>query len=299
MKIHGANDVRQTELHTAELLVPEPSAFEIELAIEKLISHVSPDIDQIPAEFIKAGGRTIRYEIHKLLISIGNKEELPDAWKESITVPIYKRGGKTDCSNCRGISVLPSMYTILYNILLSRLAPYAEEIIGDHKCGFRRKRSVTDHIFCIRQILEKKWKYNKAVHQHFRDFKKACDSFRREVLYNILIEFGIPMVLESLIKMCLPETYSRIRVDKNLSDMFPIRNGFTQGDALSSLLFNYALDYANRRVQVNQDVLKLNGTHQLLGYADDINPLQTKRRLLYLRPSAYRAVNTFHLGYKN
>jgi hypothetical protein len=60
------------------------------------------------------------------------------------------------CSNYRGISLLSTTYKILSNILLSRLTPFAEEIVGDHQCGFRRNRSTTDHIFCIRQILEKK-----------------------------------------------------------------------------------------------------------------------------------------------
>jgi hypothetical protein len=106
-------------------------------------------------------------------------------------------------------------------------------------------------MFGIRQILEKKWEYNEAVHQLFIDFKKAHNSVRREVLYNILIEFGIPRKLVRLIKICLSETYSRVRVGKNLSDRFPIRNGLKQGDALSPLLFNFALEYAIRRVQVN------------------------------------------------
>jgi len=70
------------------------------------------------------------------------------------------------------------------------------------------------------------------VHQLFIDFKKAYDSVRREVLHNILIEFGIPMKLVRLIKMCLNEKYSRVRVGKNLSHMFPIRNGLKQGDYL-------------------------------------------------------------------
>ena len=61
---------RQEEIHTSEPLVPEPSAFEVELAIEKLKNHKSPSIDQIPAELIKAGGRTIHCAIHKLIISI-------------------------------------------------------------------------------------------------------------------------------------------------------------------------------------------------------------------------------------
>ncbi|MDR0288736.1 MAG: hypothetical protein LBH78_01620, partial [Rickettsiales bacterium] len=78
------------------------------------------------------------------------------------------------------------------------LIPYAEEIIGDHQGGFRRNRSTTDHIFCIRQTLEKKWEHNEAVHQLFIDFKKAYDSVRREALYNILTEFGIPKKLVSM-----------------------------------------------------------------------------------------------------
>jgi len=73
--------------------------------------------------------------------------------------------------------------------------------------------------------------------------------------------------------MCLTETYGRVRVVKNLSGMFPIRNGFKQGDALSPLLFNFAFEYAIRRVQVIQDGMKLNGTHQFLVYADDDNIL--------------------------
>jgi len=91
------------------------------------------------------------------------------------------------------------------------------------------------------------------VHQLFIDFRWAYDSVRREVLYNILIEVGFPTKLVKLIKMCLSETYSRVRVGKHLSDVFRIRNGLKQGDALTPLLFNFALEYAIIRVQVNQD----------------------------------------------
>jgi hypothetical protein len=99
---------------------------------------------------------------------------------------------------------------------------------------------------------------------------KAYDSVRREVLYNILIEFGIPMKLVRLIKMCLNETYSIKSV--NIYN-FPIQNGLKQGDALSPLFFNFTLEYTIRKVQENHVGLKLYGTRQLLAYADDENLL--------------------------
>ena len=92
--MHGDNYVRQTEIRTGEPLVPQPSASEVEIATEKLKRHRSISTDQIPAELIKAVGRKICSEIHKLINSIWNNEELPQQWKESIIVPIYRKGNK-------------------------------------------------------------------------------------------------------------------------------------------------------------------------------------------------------------
>jgi hypothetical protein len=84
--------------------------------------------------------------------------------------------------------------------------------------------------------------------------KKAYGSVRREVLYNILIEFRIPRKLDRLILMYLNETYSTVHIGKYQSDKFPMQNGLKQGDALSPLLFNFALEYAIRRVQSTRKV---------------------------------------------
>jgi hypothetical protein len=90
LNVHGVNDVRQTELHTAEPLVSEPGTLEIEMAIEKLKRPKLPGIDRIPSDLIKAVCRTIRSEIHKRICSIWNMEELPEQWKEWIIVSIYR-----------------------------------------------------------------------------------------------------------------------------------------------------------------------------------------------------------------
>ena len=112
------------------------------------------------------------------------------------------------------------------------------------------------------------------MHRFFIEFEKPYDSVMREVLYYILIEFGIPRRLVRLIEMCLNETYSRVWVDTHVFVMFHVKNYLKLGDALSPLLCNSALEYAIRRVQINQDGLKINGTHQLLVYADDANTLE-------------------------
>jgi hypothetical protein len=93
----------------------------------------------------QGGCESLLSATHKLINSNWNTEELPDQWKESIIVPIHKRGDKTDCNNYRGISLLLTSCKIVSNILLSKLSAYKDEFIGDHQCGFRCNRSTKLH----------------------------------------------------------------------------------------------------------------------------------------------------------
>jgi hypothetical protein len=102
LNVHNVSDVRQIEVHTADLLVPRPGCLEVEIAIAKLKNYKSPGSDQSPAELIQAGGEILLSAIHKLINSVWNKEELPDQWK----------GDKTDCNNYCEISLLPTSYKV-------------------------------------------------------------------------------------------------------------------------------------------------------------------------------------------
>jgi hypothetical protein len=248
--------------------------------------HRSLGSDKILVELIRAGSNTLCCEVHKLIGSVWDKEELSQWWKESIIVPdvrfevftavmiqvkvlwvmtlcsvvvgckrfrgpccLHLQGEwrehgplktsafyrnttwhhnpedpnlhyctfyKTDCSNYTEMSLLATAYKILPNILLSGLTAYIVEIIGYNRYGFGCNKSTTDQIFWICQILEKKWEYYETVYQLYVDFKEACHLVRREVLYSIFIDCGMPTKLVSPMKMCLNETYIKVCIGRNL-----------------------------------------------------------------------------------
>jgi hypothetical protein len=121
------------------------------------------------------------------------------------------------------ISLMKKCYVVFYLIWCTQ--EYIDEIIGAHQCGFWFNRWTTDQILCICQILEKKmgikWDSTLAINR-LQDFSEEGTIV---VLYNILIEIGIPMKLVRLIKMCLNETYSKVHIRKHLSDSFSLQNG--------------------------------------------------------------------------
>jgi hypothetical protein len=129
--------------------------------------------------------------------------------------------------------------------------------------------STADQIFYIRQVLEWVWRNNGTVQQLFTDFKKTSDSVRREALYNIVIEFGIPRKLVVPIKICLNETCCTIRITKNLSEKSNVVNGLKQGHTLSQSQLCFGI--CHQEVQENQEGLILNEVHQFLAYADNVN----------------------------
>ena len=124
--------------------------------------------------WLKQGVEKFTVRSINLLVLFGIRRNCPRSGRSQSLLPVYEKGDKTYCtSNYRFISILPTAYKILSSILLSRLTPCAQEIIGDRQYGFQCNRSTTEHVFYICQTLEKKWEFIGAVHQLFIDFKRA------------------------------------------------------------------------------------------------------------------------------
>lgn len=132
-------------------------------------------------------------------------------------------------------------------------------------------KSTTDQLFTLRQILEKTWEFNISTYQVFVDFKQAYDSIDRGTLLATMADFEIPQKLISMVHCTLSHTWCQVGVQSAMSESFETVTGLRQGDSLSPMLFNIALEKAIRNSQIESTGNIYYKSIQLLGYADDLN----------------------------
>ena len=209
--------------------------------------------------------------MYELVRQIWEKERISEEWKETIIVPIHKRGDRDRCENYRGIALGNAAYKILSNITLGKIKPYIEKVMGDYQNGFRDGRCVTDNIFASRIINEKLWEYNESVQYLFIDFQKTYVSIHREALWKCMKELKIPTKLINMCKTCVQKTISAVRIEGTLSSFFENKTSLKQGDPLSPILFNLALQKAIHGIKMVSSGIKIAKEQlSILAYADDI-----------------------------
>jgi hypothetical protein len=147
----------------SEVEVEEITIDDVEKAIRNLKNNKAAGTDGIRSELIKYGGYNLLNRISDLVRKIWKEERIPEEWKETIIVPIHKRGDTDKCENYRGITLGNAAYKILSNIILEKIKPYIEKITWGYQNGFRDGRSVKDNIFTLKIINEKMWEYNQCT----------------------------------------------------------------------------------------------------------------------------------------
>ena len=119
------NDEQEREqVHAIDIEIEEPTLDGVKRAIQKLKNNKTPGIDNISAELLKNGGQTLEFQMHRLILKIWRKEEIPMDWDTGIIIPVHKKGDKSVCGNYRGITMLSVCYKVLTIIIKEKLEPY-------------------------------------------------------------------------------------------------------------------------------------------------------------------------------
>ena len=175
--------------------------------------------------------------------------KIPADWKVGIIVPIFKKGDKRECRNYRGITLLSTPSKVYEQILQKKLVRQSDEVMEQSQSGFRKGRSINDHIFTLKQIAEKSLHRNIEVYQAFIDLEKAFDRIPRTKIRSTLEKRNVDNKLIAAIMSLHDNNSNYVRTDNMQSEAFTVNSGLRQGGVLSPTLFNLVLDEAIKQTR--------------------------------------------------
>ncbi len=195
---------------------------------------------------------------------------IPEQWKHSNIIVIFKKGDRHKIENYRPKSLSPTIAKKFSKLIEKRISPFVISQQPLEQAGFWKNFSTIDHLFIVNQIIEKCQEYQVELHMALIDYNKAFDSLKRDFMFKALKNQGVPDNFIEIIK----EMYNGVKA-KIISDMegnyFEIKKGVKQGDALSPTLFNSALEEVFKKVKWEQKGININGKRITnLRFADDV-----------------------------
>jgi len=194
-------------------------------------------LDNLPMELWKFGRNEIKIHLLELFNKIIDKNQMPQEWERGMAINIHKKGTKSKCKNYRGITLLPTAYKLIANIIKNRLNEYLEDEMVEEQCGFRKGRSCTDAIFTVQQIIAKRKEHNLPLFLLFIDYEKAYDNVNRYKLWEMM-DNKIPNYLLNTIKCIYRNTKIRINFNDGISELIHINKGVRQGCGLTGIIYH-------------------------------------------------------------
>lgn len=218
---------------------------------------------------IKFEGSAAIKEIHKLFRKILTTSTIPDQWRTSITVPVFKKGDKQNPSNYRGISLLngiPKLFTRILSTLITQKIRIAEE-----QQGFRQNRSAIDGIFLVRQLSEKAIEFDKPLFLCFVDFAQAFDKIRLPDVLATLKNNGLNTRIVKLIEQLNINNRTEVKYRNMTTNEIQVSVGIRQWDSLRPTLFNCLMDEVIKDLKSAKIGYAMGDhTFQVVAYADDV-----------------------------
>jgi len=208
--------------------------------------------------------------ITKLSNKILEKYETPEDWSLVDTIILHKKGNRHKIENYRPIALKTTISKIFSKLIANRIQPLLNDQQPIEQAGFRKSFSTVDHLHVINQLLEKGREYKIDINIALIDYNKAFDSIDHNFLIKALRNQGVPESYIQIIKQLYANNKTRIITDIE-GDYFEVRKGVKQGDPLSSVLFNCALEEVFRNLKWEGKGVNVNGTWlSNLRFADDI-----------------------------
>ena len=271
-----------------------PKLEEVQRCIADLSNNKTPGGDGISNEVLKMGGVRMAQYLHSLFLQIwSNPDTVPQEWKDSTIIPIYKKGPRRDLNNYRAISLLNTAGKVLGKLLAERLQQAAKSILPTTQRGFLEARRTTDLVFCVRRIQEAALAKKDVLACVFVDFKCAFDMVNRQTLWTILAKMGIDDKLISVVRALHTNTIGKVRVGKLESKEFKISKGVRQGCPTAPILFNlYLYGLMHSAGCLSWEGARLNDSQTFASgeFADDIvligSPAQVQKNLQELNAVA-------------
>uniref|UniRef100_A0A1Y1M3Z3 Reverse transcriptase domain-containing protein n=1 Tax=Photinus pyralis TaxID=7054 RepID=A0A1Y1M3Z3_PHOPY len=213
---------------------------EVMEAVKRLKRGKAVGHDGVSTEMVKNLGREGMEVVTALYNKVWLEEQIPKDWEIGILMPIYKKGDKRDCTNYRGITMTCILAKVYERILGKRLEEKTETQLEESQCGFRKGRGVQDHIFMLKQLIEKYTR--ETIFVAFIDLEKAFDSIPRRLVWSSLKRRGIGNKLGKCIRSMYTNTRNYVRTGNYQSEEFTTKEGLRQGGVLSPALFNVVMD---------------------------------------------------------
>lgn len=243
---------------------------ELYAVVKNLKLNKSPGSDGIPYEFYKYAPPCLVNQILFVFNKIFLLEKVPLSFRQSILIPLYKKGDPNLVTNYRGLSLIDTLCKIFNSILLNRISDWlsSNNILNEFQAGFRREYSTVDNIFNLVSIVNLNKLSGKYTYAFFVDFSCAFDTISRNSLFYKLSCIGLSSKIIRVLQSLYDTTESRVWDGSMFSDYFAVETGVKQGCILSPMLFSL---YINDLPDILPGGLNVAGIDvKILLYADDI-----------------------------